>query len=804
MSRLSPRLAAVLGLAGVAAAYYVAAKLGLAIAVVRDNVTPLWPPTGIAVAAVLVLGRRVWPAIALAAFAVNAPISSSLWAAAFTAFGNTAAPLVAAEFLRATRFRRELDRFRDAAAIVFLGALLAMTISASIGTTTLLATGAIEPSGLWAAWAVWWTGDAMGVLTVAPFLFSLSGFRSVRSRARRLELLGLFSGVVMVGFLVVSTDAHLLFLTIPLLGWAAWRFQQVGAAPAALIVASLAAWAAARGLGPFAQRTLFERMLTLQVFNAIVALASFVFAAAVSERLRQRDALARAAADLENRVEERTGELQQRERQLAEAQELASIGSWEWSIAEDRVTWSDEMFRIHGHRPQTFGATFERALEQVLEEDRERIRANVAEGLAQRRTHSLPEVEYRIVRPDGDQRVVRGWARLSVDHLGEPQRMIGSVQDLTEGLQAEREHRIAETLQRSLLPEGLPDLPGVELAARYVPATDEVEVGGDWYDVIVLPNGQVAVSVGDVAGHGLRAASTMGQLRMAVRAYALEEVSPANVLRRAHGLIQQLALAEMATLVHVVFDAESGRVRFASAGHPPPLVIPAEGPPVYLREGLAPPLGAVPSLDAFEESESELAPGSTLLMYTDGLVERRGVSLGDGLERLLAAAGSRPRELDELCDEVLRELVGDEVQDDVALVALRPIPLGDHLDLRIPAEPSGLAPLRHVIRRWLRLAGASEPETHDIVLACGEAAANAIMHAYGAKEGVLEVELDHADGGVEVTVRDFGTWRPEKGREGGHGLELIRGMMEGVEISQGEEGSVVRMRHTLERGLKRG
>jgi serine phosphatase RsbU (regulator of sigma subunit)/integral membrane sensor domain MASE1/anti-sigma regulatory factor (Ser/Thr protein kinase) len=799
VSELSPRLRQGLRLAGVAAAYYVGAKLGLEIAVVRENVTPLWPPSGIAVAAFLVLGRRVWPAIGLAAFAVNAPISSNLWAAAFTAIGNTAAPLVAVEFLRATGFRRQLDRFRDAAAIVFLGALLAMTISAGIGATTLAASGAIEASAIWPAWAVWWTGDAMGVLTVAPFLFSLPGFRSVRSRARRLELLGLYVVVALVALLVLSTEVPLLFTTIPLLGWAAWRFQQVGAAPSALIVASLAAWSAAGDFGPFSQGTLFERMLTLQMFNAIVALASFVFAAGVSERLRQRDALARAAGELENRVEVRTGELLQRERQLAEAQELATIGSWEWSIPENRVTWSDEMFRIYGHPPRSFEATFERALQQVLEEDRERIHANVADGLAQRRTHSLPDIEYRIVRPDGEQRVVRGWARLTVDHLGEPQRMVGSVQDLTEGRQAEREHRIAETLQRSLLPEGLPNLPGVELAARYVPATKEVEVGGDWYDVILLPNGHVAVSVGDVAGHGLRAAATMGQLRMAVRAYALDEGSPASVLRRAHGLMQQLALAEMATLVHLVFDPDSGRARFASAGHPPPLVVSGEGGAAYLTGGLAPPLGAVPSRDDFQEAETELAPGSTLLLYTDGLIERRGASLGDGLRRLLEVAGSGPKDLDALCDALLASLVGDELQDDVALLALRPVLLGPSLHLRIPAEPSGLASLRHVMRRWLRLAGATEPETHDIVLACGEACANAIQHAYGAREGVLEVDLEHADGGIEVTVRDFGTWRPGRRSEGGHGLNLMQGIMEDVEITHQGDGSIVRMRHRLRR-----
>jgi serine phosphatase RsbU (regulator of sigma subunit) len=147
--------------------------------------------------------------------------------------------------------------------------------------------------------------------------------------------------------------------------------------------------------------------------------------------------------------------------------------------------------------------------------------------------------------------------------------MIGTVQDVTEGKKAEREHRIAETLQRSLLPDRLPEIPGVLLAARYLPATSDLEVGGDWYDVVQLPNGSMALAIGDVAGHGLRAASTMGQLRMALRAYALEEGSPSQVVGRVRRLVRVL-VPDIVTLIYLVFDPESGTLRFANAGHPPP------------------------------------------------------------------------------------------------------------------------------------------------------------------------------------------------------------------------------------------
>ena len=606
----------------VGGAYYVAAVLGLRLALIERNVTPLWPPTGIAVVAFLIFGWRVWPGVALAALAVNLPISTNGLAAAATAAGNTLAPVVAALLLVRVGFRREIDRLQDALAIVFLAALLSMLISASIGTGTLVLSGAIPASKFPAAWAVWWTGDAMGVLVVAPFLLVLFQRPWSGSLRERTELGALLLLVATVSVLVMNTDLQLMFLVIPFLGWTAWRFQQRGAAPAALLAAVIASWAAAHGIGPFQQGTLFEKMITLQSFNATVAFSSLFFAALVTERTRAREALERAAAELEDRVARRTAELsaanerleqeiaerhdtdrrlRQREGQLAEVQQAAQVGNWEWVIPEDRVTWSDEMYRIHGYPPKAFPITFEKAVAQVEEEDATRIRANLKAALGRGRDHDLPPSEYRIVRADGTERVLLGKARLSVGPDGQPLRMIGTVQDVTEGKKAEREHRIAETLQRSLLPDRLPEIPGVLLAARYLPATSDLEVGGDWYDVVQLPNGSMGLAIGDVAGHGLRAASTMGQLRMALRAYALEEGSPSQVLGRVRRLVRVL-VPDIVTLIYLVFDPESGTLRFANAGHPPPLLVEGNGQTSYLEGGLGPPLGATahprPDIDA--------------------------------------------------------------------------------------------------------------------------------------------------------------------------------------------------------------
>jgi integral membrane sensor domain MASE1/anti-sigma regulatory factor (Ser/Thr protein kinase) len=785
----------------VAAAYYAAAKLGLQLALVERNVTPFWPPTGIAVAAFLLLGRSVWPGVALAAFVVNLPISTSGLAAAATAAGNTIAPLVAATLLVRVGLHRQIDRLRDAAALVFVGALLSMSISASVGTGVLAASGLLRPDELPSAWAVWWAGDAMGVLVVTPFALSLAPpwSRPGRPRWRHLEAAVLFVLTATVSVVAIGADPNLMFLVIPLLGWAAWRFRQRGAAPAALLVVVVAAWAAAKGAGPFDAGTLLEKMLTLQAFNATVTFCSFFFAAMVTERLHAHQELERAAAELEGQVRQRTSQLSAANRQLAEAQEVAHIGSWEWVISQDRVAWSDELYRIHGHPPQAFPASFEAALAQADAEDAARIRANAEIALRRGDDHDLPDVEYRITRPDGAERVLLGRTKVCVGADREPLRMVGTVQDVTEGRKAEHERRIAETLQRSLLPDRLPEVPGMALAARYVPAGADLAVGGDWYDVVELPSGHVGLAIGDVAGHGPRAASTMGQLRMALRAYALEESSPAEVVGRLDRLVSRLLVAEIVTLVYLVLDLDTWTVRYANAGHPPPLVVGPACQTSFLEDGLGSPLGCA-DLGLLAEGELLLGPESTLLLFTDGLVERRGASIDEGLERLAGLAADCHQDIEGFCDQLLGSLAEGDPADDVALLAVRPVPLTGRPLLRLPAEPRVLAPLRLTLRRWLRESDADPQIANDILLACGEVCTNVIQHAYGAKEGPLEISLDVRDGTAEVTVRDQGRWRPAVGTQGGYGLPLIQELMESVELTGGPDGTVVRMRRRVSNG----
>src|SRR5229473_5477771 len=284
-------ISTLLQLAVVALAYWLAALVSLKLALVHGQVTPIWPPTGIALVAILVFGRRVWPAVFVAALAVNLPIGPSPLGAAFIAAGNTLAPLTAAALLKRAGFRIELDRLRDASAIILLGALVAMTISATIGTTVLVVSGAVPVDGFWSTWAVWWAGDAMGVLLVAPFILSLlpnagAPEPTLRSGA---ELVALLFAIGIVTFLLFQNSLRLEYLVFPLIMLAAWRFRLRGAAPAALIASGIAIWSAVQGAGPFGGETLFEKMVTLQVFNVFVALTSLVLAAFVEDRARTEE-----------------------------------------------------------------------------------------------------------------------------------------------------------------------------------------------------------------------------------------------------------------------------------------------------------------------------------------------------------------------------------------------------------------------------------------------------------------------------------------------------------------------------------
>jgi PAS domain S-box-containing protein len=564
------------------------------------------------------------------------------------------------------------------------------------------------------------------------------------------------------------------------------------------LVSLFATWEVVEERGIFTGLTLPEKMFTLQMFNATVAFTSFFFAAVVSERLRARHELEDAAAELEERVRQRTTELSAAHERLAESQELAHLGSWDWDVGGGGVTWSLEMYRIHGIKPGETPITFGRAFELAVPEDQARIRANIVRAFDEKK-EIIPDIEYRIVRADGSTRTLYGKARAVRSSDGSVTRVLGTVEDVTEQRGLEREHRIAEILQRALLPERLPQLVGMSLAARYVPAEEGSAAGGDWYDVIELPEGGVALVIGDVAGHGAEAAGVMGQVRMAVRAFSIEGHSPGVVVGRVHELLRSLYDGEqMVTMLYLAVDPTTWEATVVNAGHPPPLLLDQAGGATYLETPTGLPLGLNWSLP-YEESNELLQPGAALVLFTDGLIDRRDIAIEEGLERLRGAATDKVGlDIDRLCGSLLGALVPPDASDDVAILAARLDPVQVRLSLRIPADPAKLRSVRRNIGRWLSGHAVAKEEADDIVLASSEACANSIEHAYGPGEGSVDIEAEVDDGEVTIVVRDAGRWRATRDGDRGRGLPIIEACMDSYTFMRGDAGTELRMQRRIQ------
>ncbi|GAA3236686.1 hypothetical protein GCM10017691_35200 [Pseudonocardia petroleophila] len=357
---------------------------------------------------------------------------------------------------------------------------------------------------------------------------------------------------------------------------------------------------------------------------------------------------------------------------------------------------------------------------------------------------------------------------------------------------ADTRRELADTLQRSLLPPALPDHDRVTLAARYLPAASGSNTGGDWYDVLPLDDHHVAIVVGDVVGQGPTAAAVMGQLRSALSAYLLQTHAPAEALTWLDRWSVRVPGARASTAICVVLDTRTGDVRWARAGHPPPLVIGPDGGSQFLEDAHGAVLG-VTGGPPFTEGSTTLAPGSTVILYTDGLVERRGEIVDDGFARLARAAATHcTSPVEKLVPAVLdAALDGAGPADDVALIVarLRPPTLAG----RGPARPDQLAVVRRDVAAWTTAAALSEDTGDDLQLALGEALANAVEHAYrGRAPGEYRYRLDQrADGAVQVEVSDEGSWRPPPEDPGyrGRGLLVIDRLTGGAVVERSAQGT---------------
>ncbi|MEV6115372.1 MASE1 domain-containing protein [Streptomyces sp. NPDC052109] len=284
----------------VAACYYAAARLGLLrqLSVEGAVVTPIWPPTGVAVAALLILGLRCWPGITLGALFAVMSLTTFRVDVLGTLAGQTAAPVCAALLLRRARFHTDLGRLRDGLVLVFLGAMSAMLISSTVGVGLLVLAGKLNAAHFWPVWLAWWVGDAMGVLLVTPLLLSLHGARWPPPLARWKEATALAVVACILVPVAIYTSISPLFLVYPLIIWAALRFQLVGSMLCALLTSVLATVAATDGAGSFAGLSPIEIMAKLQAFNGAMALTALLLSALITEQRNTRRSVEKACQEL--------------------------------------------------------------------------------------------------------------------------------------------------------------------------------------------------------------------------------------------------------------------------------------------------------------------------------------------------------------------------------------------------------------------------------------------------------------------------------------------------------------------------
>jgi anti-sigma regulatory factor (Ser/Thr protein kinase) len=379
------------------------------------------------------------------------------------------------------------------------------------------------------------------------------------------------------------------------------------------------------------------------------------------------------------------------------------------------------------------------------------------------------------------------------------------------GLALDRAHTyehsasVARELQHSLLAAPPPQDVRFGVSTTYRPGVEMLEVGGDWHDVFFAGDDVLSFVVGDVVGRGLGAASAMGQLRSAVRAVAGPDEGPSRLLARLDRFVGQVEAAAMATVAYAELDLRTGDLRYACAGHPPPLLLPVDGEPRLLWDGRSTPLGAFLRTPERTEAHLRLDPGDRLVLYTDGLIERRDRSLDAGLTLLAetAAAGSR-LPLDDAVRALTDRMLDDEQgRDDVCVLLLSWF--GPHFERQLPADLSGLSSVRVALGAWLAELGADPATTADLVLAASESIANAAEHGSGLRSTdkvAISARVERrADGADEIVVfvRDQGRWKdPGPPADRGRGLLIMRGLVDDVRVVAGE-GTTVVLRHQLGR-----
>ena len=468
-------------LGAVGAVYFGLAKAGLVLASIHPSASPIWPPTGFALAALLLWGYRLWPAIFAAAFAANALTAGSLYTSAAIGAGNTLEALLSAWIINrwaggCSAFSTPLGVAKFALVSLAPGAVA----SASIGLVSLSLAGYADWSAFASIWKTWWLGDVAGALVVAPVvvLWADAGRRAFARDELGASSLA-YAGALAVGVVAFSPlleqtpdRGALAFLAaLPLL-WAALRRGPRDTATVALLLSASAVWGTLLDGGPFARMTLNDSFLLLVAFMISVSVPSLALSADAEMRRRIEESLRRDHRASEKTIHERTAELmaanaaletalaelREQRLHLLEAQRLANLGSWVWDVAENRVAWSETLDEIFGLRPGEFAGTYEDFLARVHPDDRAALGAVIEKAL---RAGGDFRMDERIVRRDGEIRYLQGSGRAVADSHGNTVRLLGVCQDVTERRRAQAALEEAQqTLHQAQKLEALGQLTG--------------------------------------------------------------------------------------------------------------------------------------------------------------------------------------------------------------------------------------------------------------------------------------------------------------------------------------------------------
>jgi PAS domain S-box-containing protein len=519
-----------------------------------------------------------------------------------------------------------------------------------------------------------------------------------------------------------------------------------------------------------------------------------------------RELLARVGVNLElDRVRRIRATLERSEALLDQAQRLAKVGSWEVDLATSTVTGSDELLRLVGlTRPEFEALGFPDVIAGVVHPD---DAARITAALADLEVGGVTAYDMRVVRPGGVEKLVAVRAALLGDDDGTPRTLQGSMQDITEQRAAERalsearareeaaqrEHTIAEELQRSLLPAQTFEIDHLEVATFYRAGVEGTYVGGDWYDIIELGDDRTALVMGDVMGRGVRAASVMGQLRSAVRAFATLDLPPHEIMQHLDVLVQDLAGDQIVTCVYAVHDAGAETVRYANAGHLPPLIAHRGGEVRRMTAG-GPPLGA--GYGDVPTEEVALPAGATIVFYTDGLVEHRGRDIDDGilaLERHVDWQGTTS--LDGVPEGIVDALLPRGPDDDVAILIARAVSKDDRASMSMHRDSgrASVAEARHFVQEHLERWDVPDAVTRDLALVTSELVTNAMVHG-GAP---VDVRLQRTGTRVVLEVQDDAASSlprpqdPDDDDEHGRGLRIVETLSDEWGMRTTERGKCV-------------